>query len=233
MNIPKTTVKIKEIDTAKLTITSDNSIRIKLSNNLNKKEINHYTLLLNEVAAAVIDKGYNIKTLRGHINYENASDITLKFESKNSEATVKVDLNTFKVYSSFKPNKLSSCVLIENNGLFLSVSRKDNIDDVGLPGGKLDKNLDSTPAKTATRECLEETGYYVNVRTDIKPFVKDNCYTWVAELCEERERKIISSQETGVVAFVDKNKLENESSFGDYNKEMFKHFINIGAIKNV
>ena len=56
------------------------------------------------------------------------------------------------------PTGNSACVLIQDpyTGLILGVSRKDDPNDFGLPGGKCEPGEDSLT--TALRELREETG---------------------------------------------------------------------------
>jgi 8-oxo-dGTP pyrophosphatase MutT (NUDIX family) len=49
-------------------------------------------------------------------------------------------------------------VLINPQGLVLGVSRKDDHNDFGLAGGKMDPQDNENPMLTAIRECKEETG---------------------------------------------------------------------------
>lgn len=49
-------------------------------------------------------------------------------------------------------------VILNEDGLVLAVSRKDNHDDFGLPGGKMEEIDGNDPIETAIRETLEETG---------------------------------------------------------------------------
>jgi 8-oxo-dGTP pyrophosphatase MutT (NUDIX family) len=57
----------------------------------------------------------------------------------------------------------SACVvLINENGLVLGVSRKDDHSKMGLPGGKMDPEDLLDPMTTAIRECTEETGLDVS-----------------------------------------------------------------------
>ena len=53
----------------------------------------------------------------------------------------------------------AAVMLIIKNGLILAVSRRDNPNMFGLPGGK--KELGETIKETAIRECREETGVLV------------------------------------------------------------------------
>ena len=125
--------------------------------------------------------------------------------------------------------KTAVCVLYEKDGQFLSVSRKDDPTDFGLPGGKLDE--DETLIQCARRELLEETGYLLQI-SPWNPFfmVDENgmfTITFKATVLEGVGKEVVFSideeKETGVVSFVDKEKLCN-GSFGTYNQTMLNHF---------
>jgi 8-oxo-dGTP pyrophosphatase MutT (NUDIX family) len=62
------------------------------------------------------------------------------------------------------PLKAACCILMNQDGNILSVSRKTNHLDKGLPGGKCDGN--ETYMEAAIREVFEETGYIV---ADLEP----------------------------------------------------------------
>ena len=57
--------------------------------------------------------------------------------------------------------KRAVCGLLFHNNKILSVSRKDNHNDFGLFGGKLEN--DETQEEALIREAYEETGYSVNI----------------------------------------------------------------------
>ena len=125
--------------------------------------------------------------------------------------------------------KTAVCVLYEKDGKFLSVSRKDDPTDIGLPGGKLD--FGETLIECARRELREETGYLLYI-SSLNPFMMfdDNgmfTITFLAKPLEEIEKDIVISiddeVETGVVSFVDKEIL-CKGSFGFYNSAMLNHF---------
>ena len=125
--------------------------------------------------------------------------------------------------------KTAVCVLYEKDGKFLSVSRKDDPTDIGLPGGKLD--FGETLIECARRELREETGYLLYI-SSLNPFMMfDNngmfTITFVAKPLEGIEKDIVISidgeVETGVVNFVDKEIL-CKGSFGSYNSAMLNHF---------
>jgi len=61
-----------------------------------------------------------------------------------------------KNYGSDFPDGSASVVVVEEDGLILAVSRKDNHSDLGLPGGKIESG--ETPITAACRETVEETG---------------------------------------------------------------------------
>src|SRR5260221_13705829 len=60
--------------------------------------------------------------------------------------------------------KISATALIFRDGKVLAVSRKDNPNDFGFPGGKSEENEMTT--ETSIRELIEETGLYPTSLSD-------------------------------------------------------------------
>ena len=76
-------------------------------------------------------------------------------------------------------------VIINKEGLVCLVSRKEDHDDFGLPGGKVDEG--ETPEEAAVRECKEETGINItNLRLIFAMHRKSRMgYTYLADYTGE------------------------------------------------
>ena len=114
-------------------------------------------------------------------------------------------------------DKIAACVLIlSKDGRVLAVSRKDDPNAWGLPGGKVDPG--ETPREAAERECQEETGL-ATIKLDLEPildFKEDDgyrCLTFRAVVDGE-----IDTDEAGVVRWIDPALLISSSPFSRYNR---------------
>ena len=128
--------------------------------------------------------------------------------------------------------KLAACVLLYSpkRNQILAVSRKDNPNDFGLPGGKVEG--DEPAIVAAFREMYEETGYRIE---NLSPFfiykVEDYLTTTFVPYCDHElldssieEWKVSEPQEgeTGVVKWVNPEILVENSSFASYNLKLFQ-----------
>jgi 8-oxo-dGTP pyrophosphatase MutT (NUDIX family) len=133
-------------------------------------------------------------------------------------------------------NITAQTVLINPQGFVLGVSRKDNHQDFGLCGGKMEEIDNGDPQMTAIRETFEETGLKISNLRLVFAMHKDGYmgYTYLADYEGE-----INHNEPHVVKWVPFEVLIS-GSFGKYNqlvaeslKDMGVHFdnkINIDAL---
>jgi 8-oxo-dGTP pyrophosphatase MutT (NUDIX family) len=111
--------------------------------------------------------------------------------------------------------KLSACSLLIKDGKILAVSRKDNHNDFGLIGGKVEEN--ETPEQAVLRETTEETGLHLTNLKEVfsAPCNGSVCTTFMAEYNGE-----IKTDEYHIVRWVEWEDLF-AGTFGDYNRQLF------------
>lgn len=97
------------------------------------------------------------------INCDNVSTTKLKQRAASEQliwsalpAMKATGMRKKQSYNSSFPDGSASVVIVEQDGLILAVSRKDDHSDLGLPGGKIE--VGETPLTAACRESVEETG---------------------------------------------------------------------------
>jgi hypothetical protein len=105
-------------------------------------------------------------------------------------------------------------VLINEKGLILGVSRKDNHKDMGLPGGKMEDEDMGNIQITAIRETKEETGLDV---TNLQMVFATHKYGFMSYTYLANYTGEINHNEPHVVKWVPMQVLIN-GSFGKYNK---------------
>lgn len=119
----------------------------------------------------------------------------------------------------YKNHKLRvSVVLLFNQGKILGVSRKDNPNDFGLPGGKVEEG--ESFEEGAIREIREETGLEIFFLIPIFAR-KDGEFSAVCFIAQYKG-EIDNTLEEGKVEWVDFETICS-GSFGDYNKELLEH----------
>lgn len=105
----------------------------------------------------------------------------------------------------------------------LSVSRKNNPQDLGLVGGKIENN--ETILEALVREVLEETG--LNILKHGFIFVDWHCITYIVQA-----KGAINTQEQGNVSWVNIDKIcDNKNTFSYYNKQVRKIFNSLSKDK--
>jgi ADP-ribose pyrophosphatase YjhB (NUDIX family) len=115
-------------------------------------------------------------------------------------------------------------VLINPEGFILGVSRKDDHNDFGLIGGKMDLQDNNDPILTAIRETREETGLEIGDLRLIFAIHKEGFmgYTYLADYSGE-----INHNEPHVVKWVAMERLVL-GSFGKYNKMVSESLDDMG-----
>lgn len=115
----------------------------------------------------------------------------------------------------------AACVLLRKGDLYLSVSRKDDPNACGIPGGKVDPGEDDETA--ARRELKEETGLDAGELRFLFGGVceggKDGKTYWTTTYVGDYSGEI-HTEEKGVVRWVAKDELL-KGPFGKYNARLF------------
>lgn len=111
-------------------------------------------------------------------------------------------------------------VLINKDGYILAVSRKEDHNDFGLPGGSLE-DYDETPEAGAIRETFEETGITISNLQLVYAKAKGGRmgYTYVAE--HEGEINFDAEKEPHVVKWTHFDEII-EGTFGEWNQQVYE-----------
>ena len=120
--------------------------------------------------------------------------------------------------------KTAQVVLINPEGFVLCVSRKDDHNNFGLPGGKMDPEDENDPTITAIRECKEETGLDASDLDLVFAIHKygNMSYTYIANYTGE-----INHSEPHLVKWGTFKDLI-EGSFGEYNNLVYSSLLDKG-----
>lgn len=117
-------------------------------------------------------------------------------------------------------HKIAAAALVIKNGKVLSVSRKDNLADFGMAGGKLE--VGEYPADAVVRELEEETGLIAVSKPKFiyEGFDEFGYYVYTYLIAEWEGE--INTTETGKVVWLAPEALMTFSSFGSYNRRVFE-----------
>lgn len=119
-------------------------------------------------------------------------------------------------------NIFAVCALIyDAHGNILTVSRKHDPNDLGLPGGKVDRG--ESPAGALIREVKEETGYSITIKKLVFQTLCQSkmVVTYLCEIDRTRTVNVTSSKETGKVGWHKPEDICENSSFAEYNRALF------------
>jgi 8-oxo-dGTP pyrophosphatase MutT (NUDIX family) len=119
-------------------------------------------------------------------------------------------------------------VVLNESGQVLCVSRKEDHNDFGLPGGKIEKSDESNKA-AAIRETLEETGIVVTKATLIYAEHRRGAmgYTYLATEWEGE----IGTDEPHIAKWGDFTELV-AGTYGEWNLKVFKSLMDYKKTKN-
>lgn len=132
----------------------------------------------------------------------------------------------------------SACVVVLNptgDGSILAVTKRKEFGNIGLPGGKIDTELNETPQKAAVRECLEETGILVE-ESSLIPIYSGLGRTMISMTFLAQEvigGKLHCMTREGLPMWVNfQALLRDECSYKHYNLKLIKKLLKQGVWVN-
>lgn len=133
--------------------------------------------------------------------------------------------------------KVAALALVFNsNNEVLAVSRRDNPNDLGFPGGKPEPKDGNNLTITVVREVKEETGLDVRVVGEVWSGNDGNGFECITYLCVQLDHNQIitpGSGETGRVCWATRDQLIDKSTYGSYNARIFHEFDNFTYTERV
>jgi 8-oxo-dGTP diphosphatase len=174
------------------------------------------------------DKHKNIRFFQALALMDAIKYDTHVLDPFNTESsTTNQTITKYMDNSVTRQSKLAATALIYKdtiyNGKVLGVSRKTDITDFGLPGGKVEGN--ETLYEAMVREVYEETGLTV-LKAEPLFFREDREFVAVVFVVTEYLGEI-NTEESGKVEWIEFEELK-KGSFGKYNTALEEHinFIN-------
>lgn len=154
------------------------------------------------------------------LKYNKESNLLDPFNMESSD--VNKIITDFLDNSIIRKSKLAATALIYKDSIFngkvLGVSRKNDITDFGLPGGKVEKGESLYHAMV--REVKEETGLSV-LSAEPLFFREDGEFVAVVFIVKEYEGEL-NSEESGKIEWIEFDELK-KGSFGSYNTALENH----------
>lgn len=117
-------------------------------------------------------------------------------------------------------NKHSVCALVTNGDLILSVSRKGDYENIGLPGGK--REFGETEVQAVLRELKEETGALPQTGAKVrKIFSRKKTATYEVQIGTAPELGV--NHENAMVRWsAIEDFLKDNCKYRDYNGRLFR-----------
>jgi len=165
---------------------------------------------------------YNCKG--SNLNAYSSEDMASFFAAFEIPLNIVFEEEFYELIKRKKMKKAAQVVLLNEQGLVLAVSRKDNHNDFGLPGGKVDPE-DADEMAAAIREVKEETGLDIYDLELVFAMHRNGYmgYTYIAKYKKED----IKHNEPHVVKWVPFEVIMN-GSFGKFNRLVAESLTNIG-----
>ena len=114
--------------------------------------------------------------------------------------------------------KKASIAVIKRGDLVLTVSRRNDLTDMGLPGGKIEEN--ETEIEGLIREVLEETGIQIHTcqLLTIREGFEHEVYVFEAIGWTGQAQSI----EGTTIKWLTRNQLAEQKTFGSFNREVME-----------
>jgi len=175
----------------------------------------------------------------GRRNYDTFSYIKYSNQINFLHLYYDYDENTQQIFDFQKSSllftqnmKKASCLLIIDNSIshqpyFLAVSRKEDHNDFGIPGGKAEPD-DNNLLMTAIRETYEETGinafeqnlYFLHAGMDGEYLVTTfYTYHWSGQIVPEKNG--------GLVKWLPLSKLKESTCWKYYNTSVYHNYLHV------
>lgn len=116
--------------------------------------------------------------------------------------------------------KEAACIVILDGNKILATHRRNNKDDWGLPGGKLE--IGETPEEAIKRELMEETGYYAENVEYIRTCEDNHGYIVHCFKCNPNNLSFLNENNENLGKWVDKS-LVLSGCFSNFNNNLFTY----------